>query len=295
MKKVHIFTALCIGLSFAAAGAFWLAGGVYASQAGMLFASGYMLMPILSVILTQLVCRERPLRNCGVSWRINRWWFVAWLGMPLLVAASVLVSALLPGVEFTLDSDLMRDAIEQFGQSGTPIGLLGVIAVTLFSGLMAGVTINALFAFGEEVAWRGFLAREMENLGFWKKSLLIGAIWGFWHAPIILMGHNYPAHPVTGVFMMIAYCMLLSPVLMYLREKSGSVLVAAIAHGTMNALAGLALILLAGYNDLLCGLCGLAGFIVLAAVDMAIALSMSKQKKQFSQSAGQRPCGGNLS
>lgn len=278
MKKVYIFIAVCLGLSFLSAGVFYLSGGVYASPAGVAFASAYMLLPLLSVVVTQLVCKEKPLRNCGVNWKLSRWWFVGWLGMPLLTAAAVLVSALLPGVRFALDTPLMQEAVNQLGQYGPQIGPWGVVLITLLSGLMAGATVNALFAFGEEIAWRGFLARELHKLGFWKKSLSIGALWGVWHAPIILMGHNYPAHPIAGVFMMIVFCMLLSPVLVYLREKSGSVIVAAIAHGTMNAVAGLALMLLAGYNDLLCGMCGLAGFIVLMLVDMVIAFSMSKHK-----------------
>lgn len=271
MKKVFIFLAVCFGLSILSAGAFHLLGGEYASIGGVIFASAYMLIPLISVVITQLVCNEKPLRNCGVNWKINRWWFVAWLGMPLLTAIAILSSVLSPGVDLSLDTPLMQASIDQLGPNGPQVGPWGVIAITLFSGLMSGATINALFAFGEEVAWRGFLARELSGLGFWKKSLLIGALWGVWHAPIILMGHNYPDHPVAGVFMMIAFCMLLSPIFMYVREKSGSVIVAAVAHGTMNAVAGLSLVLLTNYNDLLCGLCGVAGFAVLAVVDAVIA------------------------
>ena len=36
-------------------------------------------------------------------------------------------------------------------------------------------------------------------MGFLKTSVLTGFIWGVWHAPIILQGHNYPQHPVAGV------------------------------------------------------------------------------------------------
>ena len=46
------------------------------------------------------------------------------------------------------------------------------------------------------------LQRELAELGLWKSSWVIGVIWGFWHAPLILQGHNYPQHPWAGVFMM---------------------------------------------------------------------------------------------
>lgn len=283
-KKTWTFLAICFGITYAAAALFHFLGGRYAAIGGTVLAMCIMLVPMLSVIITQLMFHEKPLSNCGIGWKLNRWWFVAWLGMPLFVCAAILVSLLMPGVSFTLESGLMLQSISSFSQQGLAIGPWGVIAITLLSGLIAGLTINALFGFGEEIAWRGFLARDLNSLGFWKKSLLIGCIWGLWHAPLILMGHNYPAHPVLGVLMMTIFCTLFSPVLMYLRERAKSVLVAAIAHGTMNAVAGLAIILLSGYNDLLCGFCGVAGFIVLIVVDLIIALTYHPQSEQSAQS-----------
>ena len=101
-------------------------------------------------------------------------------------------------------------------------------------------------------------------------ALLTGTIWGLWHAPIILNGHNYPQHPVIGVLMMIVFCVLLTPMLMYFRQKSGSVIVPAIMHGTFNGVVGITLILVTPANDLLYGASGLAGFITLALIDAVI-------------------------
>lgn len=269
-KKFSVFLATCFGISLLSAGLFHLLGGTNNSGIGMLFGSGYMLLPLISVLLTQMICGERLLSGCGVSFKVNRWWFVAWFGFLLFPFIATLASALIPGVGITLESDLMRQSVESFSAKGVPIGPWGIIAITLGSGLLAGATINAVFAFGEEIAWRGFLVRVLEDLGFWKKSILIGVIWGLWHAPFILMGHNYPAHPVAGVFMMIVFCALLSPIMVHIRERSKSVIAAAIAHGTMNATAGISLILLTGGNDLLCGPCGLAGMIVLLVCDIII-------------------------
>lgn len=269
-KKFLIFIAVCFGLSLLAAGLFHFLGGKYSSLWGTLFASGYMLLPMVSVIVTQLICHEAPFSGCGVSFKINRWWFLVILVFLLIPIAATLVSALLPGVSLTVESDMMKQSVDAFASKGTPVGPWGVIGIMVVSAIFSGATINALFAFGEEIAWRGFLARVCDALGFWKKSVIIGAVWGLWHAPIILMGHNYPAHPVTGVFMMIAFCTLMSPLLMYFRERSGSVLAAAIGHGTLNAIAGISLILLAGGNDLLSGPCGLAGMLVLIVLDLAV-------------------------
>ena len=68
---------------------------------------------------------------------------------------------------------------------------------------------------------------------------------------------------------------------MYFRQKSGSVIVPAIMHGTFNAVAGLPLIIITPANDLLYGATGLAGMIVLLIVNLCLFLFdrfVSKEK-----------------
>jgi membrane protease YdiL (CAAX protease family) len=144
------------------------------------------------------------------------------------------------------------------------------ILVGLLLGLIAGITINAVAGFGEELGWRGFMQKELGFLGFWKSSVVIGIIWGIWHAPIILMGHNYPHHPVAGAFMMVVLCVLLAPIFGYVRFKAKSVIASAIIHGSFNGTYGLAIVVAKGGSDLTLGVTGLAGFVVLAVVDIGI-------------------------
>jgi len=105
---------------------------------------------------------------------------------------------------------------------------------------------------------------------FLKAALIIGFIWGIWHAPLILMGHNYPQHPRIGVLMMTVFCILLAPIMQYLTIKSKSVIAAAIAHGTFNATAGISIMTVSGGNDLITGMTGIAGFIALFIFVLAI-------------------------
>ena len=140
-----------------------------------------------------------------------------------------------------------------------------------------GITINAVAAFGEELGWRGLLQREFGFMGFWKSSAIIGLVWGIWHGPIILQGHNYPEHPHAGVLMMILFCLLLSPLFSYVRLKAQSVIAAAVIHGSLNATVGLAIIVVKGGNDLTVGVTGLAGFIVLTLVNLGIFIFARKR------------------
>ena len=278
-KELVVFLSVCFGLSIASALAFRLLGGQYASVIGSLFASGYMLIPIISVIITQLILKEKVLSNIGFNFKLNKWWFIAWLGMPVFTVGALLLSAIMPGTELSGETPIMLQQMEALKAQGLALGPWGIFLITLMSAYAAGLTINAVFAFGEEAAWRGYLIHVLDDMGFWNRSLLIGFIWGIWHAPIILMGHNYPQHPVAGVFMMIAFCIMLTPIMNFFREKSGSAVVAAIAHGVINATAGVSLMYLTTQNDLLYGATGLAGFLVLIVLDLCI---LAYQKRTHS-------------
>lgn len=240
-----------------------------AAMKGFVFSAGAMLIPLLAVIFTQLIFKEPVLKGLGISFKVNRWWWIGWLLMPVIALAVLGVSLLMPGVHWTTESEAVQAAMQQVPGD---VGPWGVIGISLLSGLFAGATLNAVFAFGEEVAWRGFLVKEFKGMSFLKMSLLIGLIWGFWHSPLILNGHNYPDHPVAGVFMMVLMCLALTPILVYFRKKSGSVIVPAIMHGTFNAVIGISNMFVAPQNDLLVGGPGLAGFIVLLLVDLGIFL-----------------------
>ena len=238
-----------------------------AAVKGFFFSAGAMLIPLLAVIFTQLIFKEPVLKGVGVSFRFNRWWWIGWLLMPIVAFAMLGVTLLMPGAQWTPDSPTLQTAIKSLPEG---VGIWGLIGIVTISGMITGATLNTIFAFGEETAWRGFLMKEFKGKKFLTAVLLIGVIWGLWHAPIILNGHNYPDHPVAGVFMMVAFCLLLTPMLMYFRQKSGSVIVPAIMHGTFNAVAGVSAMVVSPENDLLYGGAGVAGFIVLLVVDICL-------------------------
>lgn len=244
----------------------------------MLVSTAYMFGPALSILTLKLL--RYPLPDLGLRFAPNGWWLVAWLLPPFIVLLTFLADLLMPGVRFSpngeallhrlshlvspQDMDSVREAL---GTMTVPM----IVAMFIY-GMVAGITINALVALGEEVGWRGFLYSELRKWGFWRMSYAVGVVWGIWHAPIILKGHNYPLHPVAGVFMMVLFTTLLSPLLFHVREKAGSTIAPAIFHGTVNAVAGLDLLFLSGGDDLTVGLTGLSGIIVLAALNLILYL-----------------------
>lgn len=278
-KKTFLFISITFGLSWLLIATFRKAGGVWNSSTSMSIATLYMFVPLVSVFITQKIFHKGELKeSIGLKFTWNRWFVAAWL-LPFIIAAAALgISILVPGASFTLG---MEGLMERYSKLITPEQLAALkqqmavlpvhpALISLLQAFIAGITVNALFAFGEEAGWRGFLLGELRHLGFWNSSLVIGIVWGIWHAPLILMGHNYPEHPQSGVFMMIVFCMLFSPLLTLVREKSGSVLAAAILHGTFNATAGLPIMLLIGGNDLTVGSLGAAGLVAMGIVTFAV-------------------------
>ncbi|MCG0276420.1 MAG: CPBP family intramembrane metalloprotease [Thermosediminibacteraceae bacterium] len=287
-KKSKLFITLTLIISWLYAGIIYLAGVKWNTVPAVIAAVGYMYIPaIITIIVQKVIFKEPVMETLGVSFKLNRWFLVAWLLPPLLAFATIGISVLLPGVEFSPE---MTGLIERFKQVLPPeqVSLMEeslkenpsrILLMALVQGLIAGISVNALAAFGEELGWRGLLFKETRAMGFWKSSAIIGAVWGIWHWPLIIQGHNYPEHPVAGVLMMVIFCILLSPIFNMVREKSGSVVAAAVVHGSLNGTAGIALMLVRGGSDLLVGLTGLAGFIVLGVVNAIIYLGSRHVRK----------------
>ena len=83
-------------------------------------------------------------------------------------------------------------------------------------------------------------------LGVLPAILLSGVIWGLWHAPLILLGYNYPLAPGwLGLMAMCGMCILIGAVFSWLRIRSGTVWAPALAHGAFNAAAGFSLVFVA--------------------------------------------------
>ncbi len=163
----------------------------------------------------------------------------------------VMLAALLPLAGFTVSiplSILLGCKVEVCG----PLSLapLPFIIIMLVLGVVAGLTVNAVAALGEELGWRGYLYRLLRpRLSTPLLVLVIGVVWGLWHAPLIYWGYNYTITPLSSCgppargWIALAVFTLstvgLTSVLIPLREHSGSVVVPAVAHGTVNGVAGL--------------------------------------------------------
>lgn len=108
--------------------------------------------------------------------------------------------------------------------------------------LMVGSNIYIFFhAFGEEFGWRGYMMPKLEELMPMPVAVIVGGIlWGLWHAPLTIAGHNfgidYPGYPWKGILFMCVDCVLINAFLTFLTVRTKSVFPAAICHSVHNGL-----------------------------------------------------------
>ncbi len=270
-KRVGVYLAVVYGICAGLAAMFAILG--LRTRGITLFTGLGMIYMIVPAAVAVVMIRKEGgrLSAYGVRFRPNRRWPAAWILPILLVALTVGTAALLGFGEVSTDREAIVGSLaasaglseEAVAAARDQLDALGSAwpLVLFLQALAAGTTINALFAFGEELGWRGFLQKELAPLGFWRASALIGAIWGFWHTPLTLMGYNFPEHPVLGIPVITLACVPLGILISWVRVRSGSVIPAAIFHGMINALAGYPVLMVRDAPNLLRSVLGISGLL----------------------------------
>ncbi|MCB9613651.1 MAG: CPBP family intramembrane metalloprotease [Sandaracinus sp.] len=223
---------------------------VFANSWTTPWARALIVVHLLPVLLATLfvqgpVLKQPVLEPLGLQLKLGRWWLAGWVGPVVLLALGVLFAWLFFGVQPVLDAAtyvtkkralLAPDQLETFDRyvrESPPPNPLWFWLVA--KGMPAGLSINLLVALAGELGFRGFLFREIRG-GFWRRAFLSGVAEAAWLAPPVALGLHFPESPLVGVGLVVAWCLLASPVLTYLRARSGSVLVPALFRGTLMAL-----------------------------------------------------------
>lgn len=199
-----------------------------------------MFFPALGVLITRIVTRE-GFNNSMLRLNLRgnvRYYLIGWFGpMVLTILGAVLYYAIYPS-EFTL-------ATLKTTMATQPMPPAAIIVVMLFS-----PWLNLIPCLGEEWGWRGYLLPKVAaRMKFLPTVLLTGFIWGIWHAPIIVTGHNYgvgyPGYPWTGIGAMCLFCIVAGVILSYITLKTKSCWPAVLAHGALNGTASIGSLFLA--------------------------------------------------
>ena len=288
---VLVFALTSVVLSWVIALPLWLRGQGLADPLLGITAAAMMLTPGLGVLAALGVQRRTRgrrgaravLRELGM-WPLRPAARTVWTCVAVIVAAPVLlaVGLVVVGVVGSASFDLVtfsgfRQVLEASVPAGTPLPPVELLIALQLAMIPIGAIINAPFAFGEEVGWRGFLLPALRPLGVWPALVISGAFWGFWHAPLILLGYNFLEPNPLGVVLMMVACVLFGILLGWTRLRTASVWPAVFAHGAFNASAGLGALVVAADSatpsPVLAGPLGIVMWGVFVVVIAVLALS----------------------
>lgn len=203
-----------------------------------------MFFPALSVLITRIVTRE-GFKNSMLRFNLKgnvRYYLIGWFGpMVLTLLGTVLYFVVCPSA-FTLTTYQAQMAAQPL-----PEPLFWVLQGVL---MLLAPLLNLVACFGEEWGWRGYLLPKVSaRMKFLPTVLLTGFIWGIWHAPIIVAGHNYgtgyPGYPWVGIIAMCLFCIIAGTLFSYIALRAGSCWPAVFAHGMLNGTASIGVLFLA--------------------------------------------------
>lgn len=105
--------------------------------------------------------------------------------------------------------------------------------------VISSVIPTVVMFFGEEFGWRGYLYPQLEKIMPLPAAVIVGGIiWGLWHAPLTISGHNfgtdYAGFPYIGILLITADCICTGAFLTLLTRRTKSVWPAVVAHGINN-------------------------------------------------------------
>jgi membrane protease YdiL (CAAX protease family) len=282
IRRLIVYLAFAFGIAWVASLVVYLTGGLQDSPmlipaanislAVILLIGPVLWAPALGHVLTRLVTREgwRDVR-LRESWP---YWLAAWFAPAVLTIVGLVIYFLAFPRHYDPELTVLRGMLETLPVESGDVNLWVLVAAQVFQAVLISPFINGIATFGEEFGWRAYLQPKLMVLGPRRAMLLAGLIWGVWHWPVILMGHNYglnyPGAPFLGPLAMLWFTLTVGTLLGWLTFKAGSVWPAVIGHAVLNGTANLGVIFVRGEPNSLLGPLpvGLVGGIAFAAVSV---------------------------
>lgn len=259
---------------------------VYVLIAAMMF------VPSVGMLITRLLTHEGMKHPWVKPVRFKRtwpWWIVAWLSPIVLAAGGAAVYFLVfpqdfdPTMNATIEGLIATYQVQGVNVSADQLRMVLYAQMAL---LLIAPFLNVIPAFGEEWGWRGYLLPKLlDSFRVVPTLVLMGVIWGLWHLPLTMLGHNYGAeywgYPILGILAMCWFCFVVGVLLSYVTLKTGTCIPAAIAHGGLNGCAAVGVMFsVSGGNALIGpGAPGVLGGLAFSVVAIVLLVKLHKQEK----------------
>lgn len=246
-----------------------------------------MFIPAICVVITRLLTKE-GFKNSMIrpNFKGNiKTYLLAYFGPSILTLLGAVVYFLIFPNQFDINCGYLAQTYKtmgvDMGLTAMPLNLLmlsqGITAI------LFGPIINFITCFGEEWAWRGYMVPKMaENMKTIPMLLTSGVIWGLWHAPLTIIGHNYGVgyfgYPFTGILAMCLFCTVIGIFMSYITLKTQSCIPAVLAHGAINAFASIGIYFTVDGGNAFVGPAptGVVGMIAFIVLDIFLVKEMKK-------------------
>lgn len=192
----------------------------------------------------------RSVRNKKIlklSKKAVTWYLIAPITVYLALGIYLVIAIPLGLFDFNVYINMMAEIIKNQAPYIPGAQLITIATIAAYSQLLLGyvvaISINAFFALGEEIGWRGYLYNLLGSKPSLRNVVVIGVVWGLWHASATaLLGHNYQVNRLLGIILFTLLTTAITFPHLLLVTLSDSVIPASALHGAFNALWGLTIV-----------------------------------------------------
>lgn len=263
--------------------------------------SGVMFIPAMAALFTRLLTAEKMTgENMYLMLNLKgnlKYYGLAWFGIGFLIIFGAALYFVIFKEQYDPEMGYAMAMIQAQAQmlgeeiNMTTRQLKTAMMQQFVLSFVISPFVNIITCFGEEWGFRGYLLPQMlKKLSVVPTLLVTGVIWGLWHAPLTVMGHNYgigyPGFPVIGILAMCVFCTAVGIILSYMTIRTKSCIPAILGHGMLNGFASVGIYYTSlehPYDVFLgpvpTGLIGGMGFLILAAVLLRKLYKEEKEQK----------------
>jgi membrane protease YdiL (CAAX protease family) len=243
MRKILLFCFLTYLLAYALQLSFLNPQNIKSEQAKSILLL-VMWVPAFVTIIIKKFSKE-GFKDIGFRIGNLKYYLLAFLLILFMVPLEVFLSLLLGVAQYNDKLVTISQGTVQLGEDWKFALLFGFKNLSLpffilnnLASMLVASIIGIIFAFGEELGWRGFLqSRLFARMRMTPGVIILGLIWGFWHLPANLMGLQSTANPTLNALVLFPlFTICFSAILAWFYIKSRSIFLVSFLHSANNTI-----------------------------------------------------------